>query len=769
MREDIEIARSKSRKIELVVQQLSSLPTLPAVAARLLQITIRSDTQASEVVRLIESDPALASTIIALATRSHRGVSSANVTVAKAVVLLGFDTVRNAVLSIKVFEALGGVQNEQPDGFDREGFWIHSLAVGCAARMLMPHIDRRVDPDEAFICGLLHDMGKVALAACLPKSFARVVELTEAAVGNIAEVEQRILGVDHTIVGKRLAEKWTLPNAIKETVWLHQQNVDALPDAVKHRTVVQTVHLADALAREQRIGYSGNHHPQETAAAIARKLNCPDDTLQKTACALRDHISERAMLLGLDELNPDQLYHQALANANSELGRLNLRLQQHNQALQRRSAYFELLRSLNDGLGEGQSVVDVCSLLAEIWQEHLQGGHTAAYALGLDEPIIEGALKLETDPSPNVFLLDESDDSLSEHNPDHPLPAAFTVSPVDNTYAWFFEHVAPSFAFDATLVMPLRRGDQLVGALLWEDKQNTAETYQCHLKELEAFSAAAALALRQAQNQQQQSLLSEQLAQTNRALYDTQDELIQKRSMAAVGEMACGAAHEINNPLAVLVGRSELLASSQADTDTKATLATIAKSGREISNIMTELMQFAKPAPPQPKHTNLADLIHQALADRTEYANEQNVQLMTDLAADLPDICVDPQQLVPALSELINNAIESYQGNPGTVTVRGYVPELEDQAFIDVIDHGIGMDHDTLEKACDPFFSLKQAGRGRGLGLSRASRTLQENHARLRLTTEPQHGTTARVALPISHNDLSNAANQPIATNASSA
>ena len=315
--------------------------------------------------------------------------------------------------------------------------------------------------------------------------------------------------------------------------------------------------------------------------------------------------------------------------------------------------------------------------------------------------------------------------------------------------------------------MPLRRGDQLVGAILWEDKQNGVDTYQSHLRELGAFSAAAALALRQVQNQQQQSLLSEQLAQTNRILHETQRELIQKRSMAAVGEMACGAAHEINNPLAVLVGRSELLESSQVDPATKAALATIAKSGRELSNIMTELMQFAKPAPPRPEVKNLADIIRGAVAARSEYAAQKNVQLEADLAEDLGDVLVDAEQVMGAVGELINNAVESYQGKAGVVSVRGHMPELEDQAFIDVVDQGLGMNDETLEKACDPFFSLKQAGRGRGLGLSRASRTLEENGVKLVLTSEPEQGTTARVVLSVCPADYnSTTASQPVGTSA---
>ena len=398
MSQEHEITRSKSKKIELIIQQLNSLPTLPAVAARLLQVTVRSDTQAAEVVNLIESDPSLASKIISLSTRASQGISKKSISVGKAVVLLGFESVRNAVLSIKVFEALGGTQNQEADRFDREGFWRHSLAVACAAKMLCRHIDKKIDPEEAFICGLLHDLGKVALDAALPKSFIRVVQLTESAMGNIAELEQRILGIDHMVVGKRLAEKWSLPESIRETIWLHNQYPTTLPEAVKHRSTVQTVHLADVLVREQRIGYSGNYSLPDSSATIAEQLGCPAKELENVARQLGEAISTRATILGLDEISTDQLYYEALSEANRELGRLNIRLQHQYQTLRRRSIYFELLSSLSENSVPEQSVVDVCGLIAQSWQKKMEAKNCAVYALTPGEFIIEGAVHLEGEP-----------------------------------------------------------------------------------------------------------------------------------------------------------------------------------------------------------------------------------------------------------------------------------------------------------------------------------------------------------------------------------
>ncbi|MCP4712320.1 MAG: HDOD domain-containing protein [Planctomycetes bacterium] len=755
MSEELETKRSKSKKIELIIQQLNGLPTLPAVAARLLQITVRNDTQAHEVVQLIESDPALASRIIAMSTRAGTGIKKQSASLSKAVVLLGFDAVRNAVLSIKVFEALGGPDHKQESDFDRTAFWKHSLAVACATKMIIPHLDRRADPEEAFLCGLLHDMGKVALDACLPKSFARVVQLTDSARANIADMEQKILGIDHTVVGKRLAEKWDLPDSIKETVWLHHHYTQAIPEAVKHRSIVQAVHIADIIAREQRIGYSGNHYITNSAASVAAEFSCGPEYIDHVARTLREQISDRGTLLGLDEMNPDELYHEALGDANCELGDLNLKLQHQNRTLTQRSLYFELLNELGNNLTVNQSVVDVCRLIANLWQQKMKHGHCAVYATEPEDLIIEGAVKLKGDADATVFLVDQSDDpDVSEHPEKNQFNTGFGVFSADDSHNWFFEQVAPMFDFTNTIMIPLRRGNELVGGMLWE-QENGIRQYQSQLKQLEAFAAAAALAIRQVQRHQNQLRLSEQLVQSNQLLHEAQKELIQKRSLASVGEMACGAAHEVNNPLAVIVGRSQLLASSETDNERKEILETISNCGQEVAKIVTELLEFAKPTMSQPNNVGVENLIHAAIENLTELADRENVQFQIELTDYIPDIFVDEDQMKTALQELLSNAVESYQGQGGTVWIKGDYNDLDKELIIEIVDQGSGMAEATIQKAFDPFFSQRPAGRGRGLGLSRSNRYIEENQGRLQLSSEPGRGSVARLRLPVTENSNS--------------
>jgi len=750
-------ARSKGRKIELVLQQLNSLPTLPVVAARLIQLTTSSHTQAQEVVRLIESDPSLSSKIIAMATRAGTGLSRRTASLSKAVILLGFDAVRNAVLSIKVFETF-----EKPHppaageyiGFDRVGFWKHCLAVACASEMLIRHIDPKVDPEEAFVCGLLHDLGKIAFDTSLPKSFARVVQLAQSSLGNIAEYEQMILGIDHTAAGKRLAEKWQLPQSLQEVIWLHHHWVHGLPGAIANPGIVQTVYLADVLARQQRIGYSGNYYLPQSAMEVAKELGCRAEVIENISRKLPQTISERAMLLGLDEIQPMELYHEALSEANSVLGKLNEQLSRQNQKLQLRSQYFQLLDKLASDLKAGQSVVDVCCLITELWQEHIGCTRCATYALSDDELMVEGAIKLEKVGKATLFLVDRTEDPdvISGPKYDEHLPPDFAVFPIGREHNWFFEQVTSLFDDSATVMIPLRAGEKLIGAILWQvDDQRI--NYQGQLKEIQAFAAGAALAIAQAQKQEKQTLLCEQLTQSSRQLDKAQRQLLEKRSLAAVGEMACGAAHEINNPLAVIVGRAQYLAGSESDEERRKTLQTIARQGQLITQIISELLEFAQPSIPHCQAGDVQTIINNSLNALQEKAQAAHVTFEIHLEENLPRISVDEQQIIAALKELIANAIEAYDQDGGKVGITARFDELAGEVILEIADEGCGMNDETLGKAFTPFFSAKPAGRRRGLGLSRCRRYIENSQGKVHLDSKEGQGTQARISLPVEQNN----------------
>src|SRR5688572_16868427 len=319
----------REKRVELILQQLEELPTLPAVAVKVLELTGSDDSSAKDVVAVIQNDPPLTARILQLVHRADVGVRGEVTSVARAVMLLGFEAVRSAVLAVSVFDTFTKAKDSPHSGFDRDEFWKHSVAVACCAALLAQNsgagappassssnqqdergrgahatqtqATQKVDASEAFVCGLLHDVGKIALDAVLPKSFAKVVEAADLLRGNIADVERQVIGLDHMVVGKRLAEKWQLPAMIRDCIWLHGQIPSALPANVRNPRIVNLVTLADLLVREQHLGYSGNYVFAPSRQSLIDAVGVTPDAVQSIMQQLVEYIEPRARALGLGE------------------------------------------------------------------------------------------------------------------------------------------------------------------------------------------------------------------------------------------------------------------------------------------------------------------------------------------------------------------------------------------------------------------------------------------------------------------------------------
>ncbi len=227
--------------------------------------------------------------------------------------LLGFDAVRSAVLAISVFQTFSVPREGEGHAgagtkFNREQFWAHCLAVGCCAELLAEAKPAgavaSTSRSEAFLCGLLHDVGKVALDAVLPKSFSRTVEAADLLRGNIADVERGVIGLDHMVVGKRLAERWHLPAAIRDCAWLHGQPPQALPAGVRNPRLVNLITLADLLAREQHIGYSGNYTFPVSRQSLLEAVGLTPAQVASAMSHLVERIEPRARRWGLGKPAP---------------------------------------------------------------------------------------------------------------------------------------------------------------------------------------------------------------------------------------------------------------------------------------------------------------------------------------------------------------------------------------------------------------------------------------------------------------------------------
>ena len=261
--------------------------------------------------------------------------------------------------------------------------------------------------------------------------------------------------------------------------------------------------------------------------------------------------------------------------------------------------------------------------------------------------------------------------------------------------------------------------------------------------------------------------LGEELARRSRELVATREQLAESESFARLGEMAAGAAHEMNNPLTVILGRAQWLANNVSTREHRAPARAIVEAARELSELIVRMHEIASPRLPKNGSSQLAALLQSAVeqargrvrerlerrgalargvGSRGPGPGEQAVTIQAD--DDLAGVMVDEQMCRDALAEVVANALEA-QGC-SDVFVRARVEEDRRRLLVSVADNGAGMDERTLRHAFDPFFSAKPAGRQTGLGLATARRLLKSLGGTIRLHSVAGTGTTAMLTVPLS-------------------
>ncbi|TMA38975.1 MAG: HDOD domain-containing protein [Deltaproteobacteria bacterium] len=197
-----------------------NLPTIPAVLSQVLGLVEREDSSTRELVDLIEHDQALTGKMLRLANSAFFGQSRRVATIPRAVMLLGFSTVRNLALGVKVWDTVAhGIPAAR-----LEGLWMHAVMVAVASKVLGAKLCTG-DPDEAFTAGLLHDVGRLVLATRFKDAYWTAAAGADG-VRSIVDAEQEAFGVHHAEVGGWLLEAWGLPPSIVEAARQHHATPD---------------------------------------------------------------------------------------------------------------------------------------------------------------------------------------------------------------------------------------------------------------------------------------------------------------------------------------------------------------------------------------------------------------------------------------------------------------------------------------------------------------------------------------------------------------
>ncbi|HTS20035.1 MAG TPA: response regulator [Verrucomicrobiae bacterium] len=228
------------------------------------------------------------------------------------------------------------------------------------------------------------------------------------------------------------------------------------------------------------------------------------------------------------------------------------------------------------------------------------------------------------------------------------------------------------------------------------------------------------------------------------------EQLRRAEKLSALGQLIAGVAHELNNPLAVVIGYAQVLAEkSSLDPETRQDIERIHHESDRASRIVRDLLSFARPTEPQKKVVDLNRLVASVLETQEVNLRAANVHLEQHLDAKLPATMVDPGQIEQVIVNLINNAVHALGNRTNSRTLTVATQENGNYIRLIVADNGPGIPPDVVGKIFDPFFTTKPLGKGTGLGLTITNTIIQEHRGKILVENQPMGGAKFTIELPV--------------------
>ncbi len=241
----------KKGSLARIIGRIDDLPTLPRTVMKITELVNNPKSSAKELAGVITDDQVLTARLLRLVNSSFYGFPHKVSTVTNAIVLLGFDAIRNLLLTTSVFDVFSK-KNPEASAL-QERMWDHSLGCAVGAKVIGGFL-RNDKLEELFVAGLLHDIGKTVEMLYFPDEYEKIAAMVEKTNILMVTAEEHVLGYNHTLIGKLLAGRWNLPAKLIAAIANHHR-----PEiAGQHKIEASVVHLADILCRALNMGYGGD-------------------------------------------------------------------------------------------------------------------------------------------------------------------------------------------------------------------------------------------------------------------------------------------------------------------------------------------------------------------------------------------------------------------------------------------------------------------------------------------------------------------------------
>lgn len=734
----------RSGELKHFIEQIKQLPTIPPVGIKIIECAEDGCSSLRDIARLIQSDQSLSAKVLRIANSAQFGFSRQVHTVERATSLLGLDLIRSIALSIIVIDVF---KKEQAEALNLVEFWRHSTCCAIACKLLArkfqyPH------PEEAFVAGLLHDIGKLVFLYWDREEYEKVILDARALRCRLLENEEIYLGAGHAQIARMLMEYWKFPASLVQAAWLHHQPL-AQFDSNPRTQLPFIVKCANSLCHIQRFGDSGNPVGDLDYGQLEKTTGLSPDEISGISAEVLQSFEEVSKYFDWEGCTPD-LYLSAMARANQELSRLHLDVLARNRKILSQQSILEAICAYQVSLPAQISPGAALELVLEHLGKAVPHNRLMGFLFAEREGIIEGRIRFRPGDRLQRVTLPLDEDSLLEspQQEEQKKPSL-----VERAMLQLGEGIAlgaeimQAIQKGKLIVLPLQASGINLGQILIEptDESRTPEEV---MELLHQFTRSVVLALERVFLFEAIQQQAEDLARMARKGQETQTQLYQAERLASVGRLAAGAAHEINNPLAAISAQAQLmLRRAEDEKDRKALQSIIDQTGR-ISKIISDLMGFARPAEPCIEPAAVKMVIEHALSILEHRTKISGVEIRKEFQPDIPLIYADSKQLEQVFLNLAVNAIHAMDKG-GVLTIRVGVDSDKEHLRIDFADTGIGIQPRDIPSIFDPFFTTKREGEGTGLGLAICHSIIESHHGTIKVSSQPGKGSVFTIHLPL--------------------
>ena len=686
------------------IETSKSLPTLPHILLQLIDICNREDKGIRDLIKIINQDPSISERLLRLVNSAYYSLKQKITSIDQALVLLGTEAVKNIAISSSVYQVFH--RPSKKSAFNLKLFWWHSFSCGAVARRLALRM-KYPSPDEAFLCGLMHDIGKIVLLVNFEEEYGKILKVSAYRTAELLKGEQA-LGLTHAEAGAWLIRRWDLHSFMPDALLYHHDP----PDRVIHSSpLVQIVYVANRL--------------------------CPIVSQEQD-----EGLTVGMQVLGLKRRELEELLEQAEEEVQGIARSLDIEItspEEEPQGItpQDREKYEELAGWVRD-----------ISLLQSSSEAFLKAGERSGIL-----QITRQGLQLLFDVK-YIFFFQYREDSLigvamgSEDREDviRELTVPFREQSSLLVKALVQQRILDTFdtksalsILDEQLVrflggegmvcLPMQVGKERLGVLILGIRSGKRDVLLTKRKLLTMFLNLSALALHRFQAR------------------ETQTERIREERVSATSMLAKKVVHEAHNPLGIINNYLSILAKKLSDNESaQEDLRIVREEIRRVTRIIGELSSFSQ-APESVKEPVDINGILRDLARISQESLEQKSGINLDLKLEqnLPLINSDPNKLKQVFINLLKNAAEAMPSGGGMNLETRYRDGEPPSIEILVRDQGGGIPKAVQATLFEPFTSSKGH---EGLGLSIVHGIITELGGRLTYDTG-KSGTTFLVRLPV--------------------